>query len=219
MNSIEEIKAHKKEILSGTLPADLQMCPKCKEYHHDFILHERRRRLFLVIVEDLVHRVWSLLARWKCGLCGSTFTGYPSFAIPYKRYTVQNILEFSQHYVETPSMTYQKVVQHEKTAIGHSGDEAAQVGRQFTGSTVWRWLGLLGTLSRTVRTALHLIRQSSPASGIFRTLHPVHPRKYRSTERKNILQQSLRFFDTESEYRSLFGVSFFPQLAIGGFMN
>ena len=217
MSIIEEIKVHEKNVLSGKIPATLRMCPKCGECHLGFKLHERRKRQFLIIVGEWVRRVDSHLARLKCRVCGGSFMDYPQFALPHKRFTVKDIVNLGRRYVEKPSMTYQKVVLHDDSAIGYDGVEAEREGRQLWGSSVWRWLSFSGGLVKTVKNALHLIRQANPNCGIFRELYPVHPEKHRSEKRKRVLEQSLRLFNAEDEYRGLFGRSIFPHLATGNY--
>ncbi len=58
--------AHEKDILTKQTP---YLCPKCKSTHSVFTLHERRHRLFHVIIDSLVHTIESFPGRWKCSLC------------------------------------------------------------------------------------------------------------------------------------------------------
>ncbi len=105
MDIIDEIKEYRKEVLSGKIPDNLQMCPKCNVNVKNIKLHERRKRLFLVVAEHFIKKVWSLLGRWKCLCCNSTFTYYPQFAIPYKRYVKENIMSLCREYVEDDRST------------------------------------------------------------------------------------------------------------------
>jgi len=83
------------------IPFDLKTCPICKEAPDYFKPHDCRKRVFLVIVEWVVQKIESVLGRWKCPLCNHTFTYYPNFAIPYKRYVKDNILTQVSHFKET----------------------------------------------------------------------------------------------------------------------
>ena len=105
-------------------------------------------------------------------------------------------------------MVYDKGIQ-----IGYETDQGKIDERYFEGSTVWRWLSFIGSLRHTLNNALNLIRQKSPASSIFRQIYPIHPKKYRSDKRKNILQRSMRLFYAEDEFQRLFKISIFPDLA------
>lgn len=210
---VEKIRAHEKDILIKQTPC---LCPKCKSTHRVFTLHERRHRLFHVIIDSLVHTIESFLGRWKCSLCKKTFTFYPEYALPYKRYVKDHCLSFSHAYLEDDTETYQSI----SSAIGYASMQRPDcTGRQeiddrmLAGSTVWRWLSFFGSLKNTLRNAFDLIRQTSGDSGIFRQISPIHPRKYQSNERKTLLQHALRLLTAEVAYRNLFGFSFFPDLA------
>jgi len=67
--------------------------------------HGVRSRLFLVLVEAVILRVWSHLTRWKCPLCRRSFTLYPDFALPFKRHVLTFILERCAAYVEDRART------------------------------------------------------------------------------------------------------------------
>lgn len=215
MTIIKKIKAHEEEVLAGKIPDDLEICPKCCGRTRSFKLHESRPRLFLVIVDFLVKEIWSLLGRWKCSLCHCTSTYYPDYAIPYKRYTKNTILDISKKYVEEEDSTYESIVQNDnETIVYESKNNSKRYESRFTGSTVWWWLSYIGSLQMLVSKALDLIRQKDPSSKIFREIQPVNPRKYRSNERKNLLQQCIVFFNAEGELRRLFSSSVIPHFAI-----
>lgn len=180
MSIIEKIKAHGQEVLSGNIPADLEVCPRCGGNPESFKPHDFRNRLFLVITDGLVQQIPSFLARWRCPLCHRPFTYYPDFAMPYKRYVKDDVLEFSRQYVEDDCSSYRDVVQDNASAIGYDSGEETIDERQLAPSTLWRWLSYIGSLQQVLGRALHLIRQKSPSSGIFRQIRPVHVRKYRS---------------------------------------
>jgi hypothetical protein len=85
--------------------------------------------------------------------------------------------------------------------------------RELAHTTVYRWITSLSLYTPIVRRALRLIRGRSPKSTIFRELDPILPRKYRSPERRRILQRTRRLFQVEAVYRILFHASLFPVLA------
>jgi hypothetical protein len=211
---MEKIKAHEKEILSGKVPDDLQVCSKCKGNTRAFTLHESRPRLFLIIIDCFVQQVSSLLGRWKCSLCHRTFTHYPDFAIPYKRYVKDALMPLSRKYLEEDHATYASVVRKEEDAIVYKSSDSKKYECQLAGSTVWRWLAYIGSLTEAIRRALRMIREKDPSSGIFRQIQPVKARKYRSNERKRVLQQCIRFFTAEKELGRLFSGSIFPHFGI-----
>ena len=214
MNIIEKIKAHKKEVLSGKVPNNLQICPKCKGNSRFFKLHESRFRIFLVIVDCFVKQVETLLGRWKCPLCHRTSTYYPDFAIPYKRYIKDTILQLSQKYLEEDNSTYETVVRKEDAAIVYDNTHSEKYESQVAGSTVWWWLHTIGSLKQIVSKAFSLIREKDPSSEIFRQIRPIKAKKYRSYERKKVLQRCARLLNAESEFRRQFSNSIFPHFAI-----
>lgn len=203
---VEKICAHEKDILTKQTP---HVCLRCKSIHRDFTLHERRHRLFYVITDLLVRTVESFLGRWKCSLCKATFTSYPEYALPHKRYVKDHCLSLCQAYVKNDTATYRSV----SSAIGYTTQTQEIDDRMLAGSTVWRWLSFFGSLKNTLRNAFDLIRQADPNSPVFRQLSPIYPRKYKSFKRKIVLELSNRLLTAEQAYHQLFAHSFFPDLA------
>jgi hypothetical protein len=212
--SLEEIHAHTQAVTSGTVPCDVRTCLRCGKRPEAFCLHDRRKRIFLVILDRLVHEILSLLPRWKCPLCERTFTTYPAFALPRKRYVRKEVLRFSDRYVTEDRTSYRKAVKEERLPVFYNGGDAGKIDyRQFAHTTLHRWFPFLGSLKRTARDALRLIREKTPASGIFRKILPVPPWKYRSEERRQVLFHGRRLLQVESEFRALFARSLFPRFA------
>jgi transposase-like protein len=213
---LEEIHTFTRAVANGEVSCDCVSCLRCGKRPSSFRLHDRRRRIFLVIVERLVHEVLSLIPRWKCPLCGRTFTTYPAFAVPRKRYVRKEVLRFSERYVNEDRASYRKAATEAGLAVFYRGGEEEKIDeRQFAHTTVHRWFPFLGSLKRTAREALRLIREKAPGSGIFRKIVPVPPWKYRSEERRQILIASRRLLQVESEFRALFENSLFPRFATG----
>jgi hypothetical protein len=75
-----------------------------------FVFHGTRTRRFLVLVGSYVCKVAALLARWRCPRCRRTFTDYPSFACPYKAYTLPQMSERAASYVSDAATSYRKGV-------------------------------------------------------------------------------------------------------------
>jgi len=212
-NPLEEINSFTQAVVRGEVPCDVQSCLRCGGHPDFFRIHERRKRTFLVILDRLVHKILSFLLRWKCPLCKKTFTTYPSFALPRKRYVRQEILRFSERYVTEDRTSYRKAATEGGLAVFYHGEEGKIDERQFAHTTLHRWFPFLGSLKRTAREALQLIREKTPGSGIFRKILPVPPWKYRSEERHEILIESRRLLQVESEFRILFENSLFPRFA------
>jgi hypothetical protein len=181
-------------------------------------------------MDHLVHRVLGLITRWKCPHCQRTFTVYPRFALRHKRYVLSEILDRSRQYVESDPLTYRQAVRDRGRPLFHAQDEAQAITADsseeqkeqeavasLAPSTLHRWVTTLGQLRHTMRRAVHLIRQRRPATGLFRALAGcrVAPGKYRSPERRRVLQACARLGRTEREYAQTFGASLFPHLATG----
>lgn len=224
MSVKEEIKAYKEAVLAGEVKCASAECPECELAPDEFKVHERRRRWFYVIVGAFVERLVSMLVRWECPLCGRTFTQYPPFALPYKRYVRQTVETLSEKYVCEESCTYEESVKVNSQGIGylpagrHGGSQQLGVidERQLAPSSVWRWLSFLGGLKETLRRALRLIRAKAPSSEVFRKAAAIAHYKYRSRERGDLLRRVLQLRYARHEYRRLFGRSFFPEYGTGG---
>ena len=212
MSIEEKIRAHEEEILSGKMPADLKQCPKCYGNPESFKSHGLRQRIFYVIIGGFVYRIESFLGRWKCVLCNCTFTYYPDFSLPFKRYPKDSILPLAEKYVEE-NTTYQEVVQNDDGSP--ISFESSGGDRSLGGSTIWRWLDSVGSLKDRLMRAFDLIRQKSPSSTIFREIRPILSGKYKSESRKILLGFCQRFFIAEAEFKRLFFISIFPKFATG----
>lgn len=216
---VKAIRAYEEDIRHHRLTCRLGQCPKCLAEADGpafFSRHEARPRTYLVIVERLVHTIVSLITRWKCPICRGTFTLYPPFALPRKRYVRQAVLERAQRYVELDRATYRNSVEENGLPICRdSGDERRINDRCLAHTTLYRWITTLGSLRGTLRAALDLIRQADPATGLFRDLMRLRipSRKYRSEGRKAILTTCRGLGMAEPRYAALFDASIFPDYA------
>lgn len=212
MDKPKEFLEHERSIVTKQTP---HFCQKCKSSHDDFKLHECRHRLFYVIIDSFVHTVESFLGRWKCSLCRATFTAYPAYAIPYKRYVRDVCISLSEDYVTKDAATYLDV----SSLTGYAPQTQKADERQLAGSTVWRWLSFFGSLKNALRNVFEIIRQSAPNSTVFRQMSPIHHKKYRSEERKTVLEQAFRLFTADAEFQGIWKRSFFPDLATRSFWS
>ena len=211
---LQVIHYHTEAVRVGRVVYEGVTCPRCQGIPDAFKIHDRRRRLFRVVVERLVQRVSGLVVRWKCGLCKQTFSPCPDFAVPYKRYVRDVVLDFGARYLGDDALSYRSAVRVDGLPIFYdSGPDGAVDERVLAASTVHRWLGWLGRLDKTLHEALQLIRRASATSGLFRKTHPVPFWKYRSAERRKRLQVGLGLLAVEVAYRRLFSLSIFPGLA------
>ena len=209
---VQIIKTYGERAKGKTISCELDTCPCCEGRPVCFKRHGVRYRLFLVFAAEVIRRVWSYLTRWKCPLCKRTFTVYPDFALPFKRYVLPFILERCAAYVADAARIYREGVNEGGSAICH---EDAESGVVLWPSTLWRWVDRLGRFSVTVRQALNLIKQKDPSTDVFRALGRLRIRagKFRSEARKVILQHCGKLVTAEQEYARLFSASIFPDLA------
>ncbi len=211
---IDAIQRYTEAVRRREIQPACNRCPHCHEEPEEFRLHDRRERIFLVVVGRVVKRVFSLLSRWKCPRCKRPFTLYPPFALPRKRYLRESIFELAAGYLERDELSYRGAVEVEAMPIFHDQrDDGTIDERSLSHSTLYRWLAFFRSVGATLLEALRLIRAKSASSALFRRLWPIAAAKYRSEERRTVLSTALRLLATEREYRSLFGRSIFPELA------
>lgn len=210
---VKTIIAFGEDATSKRILCELDVCPCCAGRPAEFKRRGVRKRLFLALANWVVKRVWSYLPLWKCPLCQQSFTDYPPFALPFKRYVLPNIQERCVAYVEDEARTYREGVEAEEMAISY---EDADSGTVLWPSTLWRWVSTLGGFPVTVREALDLIKQKNPSTGLFRALGEarIGESKFRSAERKLVLQRCRELLLSDRVYRNLFGLSIFPDLAM-----
>jgi len=208
--TVEQIENHTEKVRKGEVVCNLPPCPVCESEPQWFKRHEKRGRQFYVIVDQIVKTVLGLLMRWKCPGCDKTFTAYPDFALPYKRYTLPTIMAYCGGYTENDRATYRDLVQ--KSPLGYRDDE-----KQLDHTTVFRWTGTLGGFAGILAKAQDLIIQAKPMSTICRDLAnlSVNPKKYRSDARTQALSRCRRILGAETIFQSVFGISIFPTLATG----
>lgn len=207
----EEIESYSRAIKMGEYPKPGEQCPRCKENPGEFKLHDQRKRKFRVVVEALVKVIITVLIRWKCPLCKKTFSMYPSFAVAHKQYTLPQILEISERYLKQKEVCYEDAPREGELRIGYLGKPDSFLA----GSTVWRWVGWLGSLHEPLSKALDLIRQKCPSTtDIFRRVEPAFGNKYKSDVRRIVVGTAMRVLSIFKEYEKIFHRPFFPQFAI-----
>lgn len=168
-----------------------------------------------MIVEQIVETVEGVLLRWKCPSCNRTATAYPSFALPYKRYTLPTILAFSQAYVQDTLNSYRLLV--DVCPLLYKKKPGSDTDREpmMEHSTIHRWISTLGRYSHLIQKATDLMLQADPTTPLCRDLAnlTVSPRKYMSDLRKQVLLTCSQLVTIAPLYRSKFKVSLFPRLA------
>ncbi len=177
----EEIKAYQARIEKNKITSkDLRPCPLCNLDPVFFKIHAYRERRFLIIVAMLVEAVYCTLIRFVCTGCGKTFTFYPDFAIAYKHYTRQTVLEFSSAYFADDQKTYNDVIMTVDGAPAYSDE-----GRSLAPSTIYRWISTLADIFMAYQEAKARSLQRKPSSHFGKKQIP--KKKYRTHRRKKCL--------------------------------
>jgi len=215
VTKIEEIiKKHTDSILSGQFSPPEGPCIKCLENPDTYKLHECKKRNFRFICDSFVQTALSLLTRWKCPICKCTFTVYPSFALPYKRYVMIDIERLTNDYIKN-NQSYKQTVSNDNEPIGYKDHEGIIDERNLSKTTLWRWIGFFGNLEKTINGAFNLVRQKDSNCQIFRKAYPVSALKYQTSERKRIIQNTMKLFHINEFFQSkkFFGNSIFSSFA------
>lgn len=212
--NVARIQEYAKAVDAGDIRCPVTVCPHCRRKVDHFGCHQRRNRGFRALVRRFVRAVASRAVRWRCPHCGKTFTTYPDFALPFKRYSRQAVLEMTGRYQGDDDIGYREAAGRDGLPVFYEGRTPREIDyRALCHSTVWRWMTSLSRYAPIVQKALGLIRAKSSTSPVFRDPLVVHPRKYRSEQRKGILKCVLRLFQVEAAYRGVFHESIFLHLA------
>lgn len=214
ISTIEKIiKKYTEEILKCKSPKSGEQCERCFKTPERFIIHERRERSFRYIVENFVYKITSLLLQLKCPLCLQTFTNYPSFAVPYKRYIKDDIIRLASEY-NKEDQSYRELAKHNNMLIGYQEHDDNSIDERILNhSSIWHWVGTLGNMKELTNAAYSQIKQKSTYSKIDSEFPPINLCKYRSEERKLILQNVRKLFGVCMEFEKAFNGSFFQRFA------
>jgi hypothetical protein len=166
-------------------------------------------------VGAVVHLVPGCVPRFKCPACGRTFTEYPPFALPHKRYTTASVLDRARRFFRGCGVAYRKATWVDRQRIVYAPRNGREDLRQLSHVTLWRWLGWLGEMTGLLASVSKLIRDKDPAADLFRRLYPVDPRRYRSEQRRQTLHNAARLLEAAEGFERLFGVRVFPDFATG----
>ena len=158
------------------------------------------------------------------GFCGSSAriaTGpLPTtrpFALRRKQFVSPTLLERTKDFLGTPKSYRQAVREQQRSLVYDDRQEhplAAQ-GAALAHSTLWRWIGWLGGLTRTMQQASQLICQKDSRNTLHSQVISIDPRKYRSDQRRISLEQAARMLLVEAAFQEHFGKKIFPRFATG----
>jgi hypothetical protein len=189
-----------------------------------FAQHDCARRKFRLRVYDptldeiIVEVIESWRVRFRCRHCLKTFTEYPPFALPHKRFVKQDVLTKALKYLSAEResncrATYREAVWERRVPLSYATD---QEGHQVRHSTVWRWLSWLGSLEDLRQRATQLIFQKDPQANLHWKPHPIADHKVRSEGRRKTLEQAAMTLDVVETFSHLFGISLFTHLETAG---
>ncbi len=181
MDIQEVITNHTNSIIKGHFSSPDITCRNCHQKPKLFKLHESRKRQFRLIVENIVTTTVSFLLRWRCLLCNTTFTDYPSFAAPHKRFVLTDINSLGQKYLSSDNLSYRSVVKKNGVDIGYP--DSNDLCEQFVShSTVWQFMIYLADRYQDKRQ--HFI--------MAKTVPLISSLKYRSNKRKTLLYEAYK---------------------------
>jgi hypothetical protein len=212
------VKAYERRVLEKNFVCPYPYCSKCKHEVDHFKLHEVKSRIFLILGENEVERLVSLITRWKCHICGKTFNYYPEFVCPYKRYVIPSIIDRCRLYLEDDQQSYRRAVTHKNAEFFHDSHEGEQPA--LAHSTLHHWITSFSGMIETMRSALESIKQKAPHTGIFRKMAALRipGKKFRSLHREKQLLRCCRLLWIQDEFVRIFSTtwkqaSIFPWFA------
>ena len=182
---------------------------------HDCARRKFRLRVYDPTLDEIVVEVLeSWRVRFRCRHCRKTFTEYPPFALPHKRFVKQDVLAKALKYLSAEKKpkcraTYREAVWEGRGPLSYAAD---QEGHHFSHSTLWRWLSWLGSLNDLRERATQLIFQKDPQANLHWKPHPIADYKVRSEGRRRTLEQAAMMLDVVETFSLLFGVSLFTHL-------
>jgi hypothetical protein len=216
---LSEIERHTESVLTGSYCGRTETCRACNA-PGPFGLHGVRRRTFLATESSWVHAVQSWVCRYRCERCRATFTDYPVFAIPRKRYVVAAIVSGASAYLDDDEATYRGAIATAagtptfyagaEAAGGDPDDDAPRIDdRSLAHTTLWRWMAALAAMPRTVGAAKQLLSETAARFA----LRVIAPKKARSKARRAVLCTAAELLDAEALLRAERNESIFTGLA------
>lgn len=172
-------------------------CPRCGALPATFSKNGSRERVFLVASEGGILRTSARLNRWKCKACRASFTEYPAFALPFKRYTRNDIIALCETYLAHEWTTYRDTVCDNGMPLFYPEKEPDPswwkqadedevdpdtCAPALSHTALYRWL-------TTLANPGFLDMQHEPSSGAARAPGRVSPNKFRSEERRQALER------------------------------
>ncbi len=188
------IKSYTKKIRTSIPEAPRGPCLRCSARNSRFKLHEKRFRFLRFIENGFVCKLQTLLLVWKCLVCRKTFTQYPCFCLPYKRYAKQVVEGLCTNYLSFNSpiqQSYRKAVSTDNHPLYYHQDSSLPNDQALSHTTLYNWITFLGSEDGPESTT---VSQSPPCHcsvaqppGNAAVIPPI---KYRSLTRLAILKKA-----------------------------
>jgi len=149
--------------------------------------------------------------------CLKTFTQYPDFLVPYKRYILDFMLVLCGAYLEEETASYRNTTSPEDEPRGYlniNPDDSLSIDeRQMSHTTLWNWVKWLGGLTKFADYGINLLRQKQPNFSLHRDGFIVAPTKYKSDERKTLLERCYMLLKIAEEFEREFHRNIFHRLS------
>ena len=171
---------------TANLSPCLESCPLCYSHNITFKQHDSRTRELRYCEYFFVKTFLLTLFRFKCSVCKKTFTFYPDFLLPYKRFITPSILSLCQAYLSMGEASYRQIVRPNDSQYAYQDSS----NQELSHVSLWNWFKGLSALSTSAHKAAHWLFQLIPDCPVHRDVTPVNPRKYRSEARLACLQQA-----------------------------
>ncbi len=176
----------------GRDPVRPEVCRYCGAPSERLVSNGKRPRWYYPTQGNLVMPQRGSIQTWKCRACGRSFTQYPDFAVPFKRYTRQTIERICAKYIHEERSTYRSIVCEDRAPVAYPEDDSFASRRPsaeddddmgaeapaLAHTTPYRWV--------TTIAANPDSQALDPSQGEPGAPH-IHPRKYRSHARKQDL--------------------------------
>ena len=198
------LRAYGKDVLHDRVRCNLRRCPRCgckRKGKFFFRRHAIRYRFLFIVVGRMIHRIKVSLIRWRCPACGCTFTDYPPFTIPYKRYSFSQMRERARRYVLDKRTSYRKGVTTSALPLFHANgciacaetserEKQSEEVHTMAHSTLYRWITTFGhskynSQDISCSTGYKNHNPERPREPI---AFVISPRKYRKRTRKRVLE-------------------------------
>lgn len=170
---------------NANLPPIRKCCPCCFSEQATFKQHDSRARELRYVVTFWVKTFLLTLFRWKCSVCNATFTVYPRFLLPYKRFITPSMLSLCQNYLRVGEASYRDIAYPGKSQYAYENNGS----RELSHVSVWNWFKGLLPFAQNAHKTIQLLFRAVPDSSIHREVIPVNSRKYQSEERQICLEQ------------------------------